>query len=60
MNYVCEATTCNDPAVAACDICDHYFCENHGQKGGDRYVPDFGDVAVPSICEVCLEQARGR
>lgn len=55
--YQCEASGCNEPAIAQCDSCDHFFCEEHGQRGGDRQVQDVGMVAYPSLCIVCKERA---
>lgn len=55
---ICDAPGCNEPAIACCDNCDHYFCEEHcGQRGGDRQVQDVGAVAYPSLCCVCCVEA---
>ena len=49
---------CGEAAVTTCDQCDHYFCADHGQVGGDRQIQDVGAVAYPSLCWVCLAESR--
>lgn len=56
-NRQCEAD-CREQAVACCDICDHWFCRDHGKPGGDRQVQDVGAVAYPSMCYVCAREDR--
>lgn len=34
-------------------LCGKWFCEEHGDPGGDRQVQDVGAVAYPSICVSC-------
>lgn len=36
-----------------CEGCGHWFCAEHGQRGGDRQVQDVGAVAYPSLCDTC-------
>jgi hypothetical protein len=50
-----EDTHCTEKAVACCDICDHWFCGEHGSPGGDRQVQGVGAVAYPSVCCVCQQ-----
>lgn len=54
--YQCEQFGCSEEAVGCCENCDHWFCWEHGQKGGDRQVQDVGAVAYPSICEMCINK----
>ena len=55
---------CENPAVAVCEVsakCDHAFCADHGQAGGDREGGEgphgpHGAYAVPSCCQICLDR----
>ena len=55
-DFQCEQISCIESAIACCDHCDHWFCDEHGSPGGDRQVEDVGAVAYPSTCEVCREK----
>jgi hypothetical protein len=52
----CAVPDCEDTAIATCDSCDRPFCEEHGQRGGDRQIQDVGPVAYPSLCDICREE----
>ena len=48
---------CGEPGIFACDNCDRRFCEDHGQRGGDRQVQDVGPVAYPAMCDQCRNRS---
>ena len=53
-NKTCNYRECKEPAIGQCEVssmCDHWFCEDHGSRGGDRG-GGCGDpeYAVPSAC----------
>jgi hypothetical protein len=50
--HLCQHPDCAEPAEANCE-CGQWFCSDHGSVGGDRYVEDFGEVAVPNQCWKC-------
>ena len=51
----CKGEDCDELGRYQCDGCDTWFCEDHGQKGGDRQVQDVGAVAYPALCDKCRE-----
>jgi hypothetical protein len=49
----CYQKGCLEVGTHHCDDCEEMFCEEHGQKGGDRQVQDVGAVAYPALCDGC-------
>ncbi len=50
---VCEHVKCEESATHSCELCNRYFCTDHGTVGGDRQIQDVGAVAYPSACWMC-------
>ena len=55
---ICQHPNCLEESEYECEGCDLHFCEDHGQRGGDRQVQDVGAVAYPSLCWKCREANR--
>jgi hypothetical protein len=49
----CYHPECWEPAPHQCEGCERYFCDDHGQRGGDHQVQDVGAVYYPEMCEEC-------
>ena len=49
----CQNHSCQELSIAACDMCDRYFCIDHGSAGYDRQMQDVGAVAYPALCWKC-------
>lgn len=54
--YQCEISDCKKEGAYFCADCDMIFCPNHGQIGGDREEDEIGWIAVPSLCDECLNK----
>lgn len=63
----CINPECEEVAIATCEnsYCGNArFCDDHGQKGGDREGgtnpngSPYGAHSVPSICDPCIERSR--
>ncbi len=52
MEPTCERPGCDVTADYCCDLCNRYFCSDHGTKGGDRQGFS-GLEAYPSRCWEC-------
>ena len=46
----CDYPDCGERRISACEICDAWFCSDHGSRGGDRETPGYAAVAEPAVC----------
>jgi hypothetical protein len=52
-DHPCAHANCTEPAIAQCENCDTWFCEDHGTKGRDHERPGYATVSWPGMCWKC-------
>ena len=52
MTFNCDKPGCGEVGARQCEVCDGWFCSDHGTRGGDRET-EGGLVAYPACCWKC-------
>lgn len=52
--HYCHIAGCHEQATRQCDDCGNWYCDEHGQRGGDRQTAGGGTMAYPDLCNKCI------